>query len=368
LPIARKDEIGNLIGSFNNLLETLASRDKELRDLNENFRYIAENSKDVIWHLDLNFCFDYVSPSVEHIRGSKQDEILGKPMWSMLKPEVIERVKQSNKLRIEEEQNGSVSKSYRYELEELCKDGSWIWTEVITNSHRDQNGKLIGFYGITRDISERKKTEEEIKSLLGEKELILREVHHRIKNNMSTIFGLLTLQAESLNDESAVSALGDAGNRVQSMMVLYDKLYRSSDFQKLSIEEFLPSLVDEIVKNFPNSGNVKIECRVFDVVLESRKLQPFVLIINELLTNIMKYAFVGRNGGNIKVDVGMIMKPKAAVSLVIEDDGNGIPETVDIEKSTGFGLQLVWMLVQELKGTIQIERGAGTKFILEFGM
>ena len=188
-------------------------------------------------------------------------------------------------------------------------------------------------------------------------------MHHRIKNSMNTIKGLLFIQAETLKDPAAITALKDTESRVQSMMLIYDKLYASMDFRKISIKEYLFSLVDEIVQNFPNSRYVKIEKDIADFVIDSKKLQSVGLIINELLTNIMKYAFTVGKEGVIKVSVFL---KGSTVSIIIQDNGKGIPETISFEKSSGFGLSLVRSLTEQIGGTIRLERGKGTIVILEF--
>ncbi len=253
-----------------------------------------------------------------------------------------------------------------------CKDGT---TKTVLASasyyyRASENNHLVVLY----DITERKMVEEINKSLLAEKDLILREVHHRIKNNMNVVYGLLVLQADSIKDPAAVNALEDAGNRIQSMMVLYDKLYRSPDVQNISAKDYLPSLVDEIISNFPNSKSVIVEKNIDDFILNAKKLQPLGIIINELLSNIMKYAFTDRDGGLITVGAFLTesdsawpaFNPASRIKIIIQDNGSGLPESVDFENSTGFGLQLVSMLTKELNGTIRIERGNGTKIILEF--
>ncbi len=206
-------------------------------------------------------------------------------------------------------------------------------------------------------------SENKIKMLLAEKEIILKEVHHRIKNNMSTINAFLILQADIINEPSAIKALEDAGNRVQSMMVLYDKLYRSAGFNKLSVKEYLPSMIDEIVSNFPNRNSVKIVKNIDDFLLDAGRLQPLGIIINEIITNSMKYAFMDKDNGIISITASL--KEKNA-TFIVEDNGPGLPESIDLEHSTGFGLQLLRILTEQLKGTIQIERAGGTKFIIGF--
>lgn len=213
------------------------------------------------------------------------------------------------------------------------------------------------------DITERKQAEDQIKSLLLEKEIILKEVHHRIKNNMSTISAVLTLQMDIITDSTAISALQDAANRVQSMMVLYDKLYQSAKYNEMSVKRYLPSLIEQIIKNFPNSRIVKTEVQVEDFILDSKKLSSIGIIINELLTNIMKYAFIGKEEGIIKISVSLQDK---LVVLTIQDNGRGLPETVDFQNSTGFGLTLVSMLTKQIGGKIFVERDELTKIILQF--
>lgn len=227
----------------------------------------------------------------------------------------------------------------------------------------DVSGKFSGAVLILNDITELKDAGDRIKNLLAERELILKEVHHRIKNNMSTIKFLLFLQEDSLKDPAAVSALRDAENRVDSMMVLYDKLYRSENFHEVSVKNYILSLIDEIVFNFPNSQSVVIEKEIDDFDLDVKKLQPLGIIINELLTNMMKYAFTGINNGLISVSATL---KGDTVSLIIQDDGIGIPESIDFENTASFGLKLVGMLTKQFGGSIRIERGEGTKFILEF--
>ncbi|MEI6387832.1 MAG: PAS domain S-box protein [Spirochaetota bacterium] len=242
-------------------------------------------------------------------------------------------------------------------------DGTRRMLEVFGAPIYDKNGVIWASLVSFQDITERKYADEKIKALLAEKELILKEVHHRIKNNMSNLSSLLSLQAHMVTEPSAITALEDATARFKSMSLLYDRLYRSPDFTRLSVKDYLPALIDEIVSNFPNSKMMKVERFIQDFELDARRLQPLGIIINELITNIMKHAFKGRDKGLIIV-TATNTNGKNAIS--VEDDGNGIPESVSFENSTGFGLQLIQGLTQQLKGTIRIERVKGTKIVLEF--
>jgi len=219
------------------------------------------------------------------------------------------------------------------------------------------------FAVLVTDISERKNAEIKINTLFSEKELLLKEVHHRIKNNMNTITSLLNLQADSSNETSIKDALNDAGSRVKSMQLLYEKLYQSVDFTELSVLDYFTSLIDEITSNFSQFKSITIVKEIDNFILNVRQLQPLGIIINELLTNIMKYAFEGRTEGKIIFSTTI---QENLVTLTLADNGNGMPESVSFEHSTGFGLVLVNSLTEQLGGTIRIERGQGTKIVLEF--
>ena len=222
-------------------------------------------------------------------------------------------------------------------------------------------GSMLWSFGFIIMVNQRLNAEN-----LEEKEklqIVLKEVHHRIKNNMNTMMSLLNLQAGKTKDNTTVAALEDASKRLQSMEVLYDQLYRSPGFTTLSIKEYLTTLVDEILANFPGKVPVEVNKEFDDFPMDAKRLQPLGIIANELLTNVMKYAFAGRESGKIKVSATLTA---GHVVFIVQDNGNGIPESVDIANSTGFGLMLVHSLTTQLNGTIRIERGDGTRVLLDF--
>jgi two-component sensor histidine kinase len=213
------------------------------------------------------------------------------------------------------------------------------------------------------DITDRRLAEGTVYNLLNEKEIILKEVHHRVKNNMYNIGALLNMQANAQDEPAAKSVLFDAAGRVQSMSVLYDKLYRSEFNTAVSLKEYFPDLVHEIVGIFPHRKSVKVRTQIDDIVLDAKILSILGILVNELVTNSMKYAFTGRTDGVISVTVS---KKEKRITIIIADNGNGIPETITFKNSSGFGMQLVDMLTEQLGGNIRIERGGGTRFVLEF--
>jgi PAS domain S-box-containing protein len=327
--------------------------ESELRSLS----YVVEQSPVSIVITDTNGSIKYVNPAAEKTTGYSRDELLGNNP-RVLKSDHIK----GDEYRVLWETITS-GKYWKGEFHNIRKDGTMYWESATISPIFDENGDIEQFAAVKEDITERKSAEEKIQNLLIEKELILKEVHHRIKNNMNTIKGLLYLQAIEMKDTAAAVALHEAENRVQSMMILYDKLYSSHDYQVMSVRSYLGPLVDEILGNFANHSIVKVEKHVADFTLDANIVFPLGIIVNELLTNIMKYAFTGRDSGVITLSAE---KNESMVTISLGDNGKGIPESINFESSTGFGLNLVGMLTAQMGGSIRIERGDGTKFVLEF--
>jgi PAS domain S-box-containing protein len=248
------------------------------------------------------------------------------------------------------------------ELRMLRHDGTTFWARLEAAAAKDTDGTPM-CRAIMSDITKHRHAEDRIKNLLAEKELLLKEVHHRVKNNMNTIFALIALQMNKINEPSALTALNDTASRVRSMMVLYDKINRTGSYNELSIKQYLSTLADDIIGSSPSGMIIKIEKNIDDFILEAVKVSPLGLIVSELLTNIMKYAFKGRNDGIITISAS---RKDNHATIVVQDNGIGIPESINFENTTGFGLQLVEMLTKQLDGTIRIERNNGTRIILEF--
>ncbi|MCF7936168.1 MAG: PAS domain S-box protein [Synergistales bacterium] len=212
------------------------------------------------------------------------------------------------------------------------------------------HGEVIGLACIEEDITQLKDDERQIRGLLEEKELLLREVHHRVKNNMTTIMSLLEIQAANVGDPTAREALATARNRVGTMMLLYEKLYRSDHLSdRVSLGDYIPSLVAEIVDSFPREVAVHTEAE--EIIVPVRVVSSLGLIVNELITNAMKYAFQASQEAALTVTV---TEQGGEVTLSVADNGRGFdPESAD----GGFGLQLVTALAEQLEGRLAIESG-----------
>ena len=245
------------------------------------------------------------------------------------------------------------------------KDGIIIWVRESARAFRDSQVKTLYYDGTVEDITERKQAEAEIERQLAEKETLLKEVHHRIKNNIASIEGLLFLRVQSSTNPEAVAVLQEAIGRVNSMRILYDKLLLSEGYKDIPVKNYAESLTDAIVALFPGSAKVTVEKRITDFHLDPKRLFPLGLIINELITNKMKHAFIDKDTGVIQVSLTNVDKH---VTLTIQDNGIGLPDGFDIEQAKGFGLMLVKMLTQQLGGFFSMAKQAGTRCTVEFNI
>jgi len=222
---------------------------------------------------------------------------------------------------------------------------------------------LAGVIGIASIFRERREAEENVRRLLDEKDRMLKEVHHRIKNNMGVIGDLLAMEAADAGDDRSGSILADAAGRVRSMGVLYDKLYRAGRFEDSSLDAYVRALVDEVIKIFPRSSSVRFAIRIEEIMIPPARLSPIGIIVNELITNSMKYAFEGVTAPTISI---LVEKDAFRLRLVYEDNGRGLPESFSLGAQDGFGMQLVEALTSQLGGSLRVEPHRGARFVIEF--
>jgi len=245
------------------------------------------------------------------------------------------------------------------------KDGTPFLGSVCAVTVRDERGMIRYFDGIVEDITERKEAEEKLKTSLAEKEVLLREIHHRVKNNLQIISSLLNLQSRHIEDKPALDMFQESRNRIRSMALVHEKLYRSDDLAKVDFCEYIRSLGRHLIMSYGiNSTAIHLDVSVRDVFLDINTSIPCGLIINELISNSLKHAFSGREQGKIHV----VLRPEknGKYKLVVSDDGVGLPKGLDVTQTESLGLQLVTMLVEQLQGTLNINNNKGTSFEIVF--
>jgi two-component sensor histidine kinase len=215
------------------------------------------------------------------------------------------------------------------------------------------------------DITDRKQKEEQIRTDLKEKDTLIREIHHRVKNNLQIVDSMLHLLSAKIDDKAVLDAVKDCQNRIQSMALIHHMLYQSNDFAKVDFARFLESLAPALITAYsvdPNRIAVSIDAA--PVLLPMDAAIPCGQVANELLTNAFKHAFPQGRRGNIAVD--LTQDAKGDVVLSIMDDGVGIADGIDVAQPATLGLQLVNLLTGQLGGALSVQRTAPTRIVLQF--
>lgn len=215
------------------------------------------------------------------------------------------------------------------------------------------------------DITERKLAEAQIQASLREKEVLLQEIHHRVKNNLQVISSLLDLQSQQIEEQAMLEVFRESQNRVKSMALVHEKLYQSKNFARINFAEYTESLTNFLFKAYElNSGNVNLELDIDEVNFDIEIAIPCGLIINELVSNALKYAFPNNRSGTVRVVIRS--EGNNIYTMIVEDNGVGFPLECDLNKVKSLGLQLVNVLVKQLKGNLEIDQNRGSKFQIRF--
>lgn len=333
----------------------------DIKDREEHLSLITDNMLDLMFQVNSEGIFEYVSPSIKDLLGYEAEDIIGKRDYefiNMVHPDDFEILMDTIQLVIQTLKPNRAQHRFKH------ADGHYIWVETVGNPLSNDKKEFSGAVYITRDITELKKVENQLKSSLEEKEVLLREIHHRVKNNMQIISSLLNLQSRYLNDEKTVNVLNESRNRVKSMAMVHEELYRSRDLSKIDFADYIQRLLSGLFSSYGVDKNViKPEINVENIFLNINMAVPCGLIINELVSNSLKHAFLqGQNG---KISIKFYPNGKKYV-LKVADNGTGFPENIDFENTKTLGLQLVNTLVKQLSGSIDICSSSGTSFKIVF--
>ena len=332
----------------------------ELRESETKFRSIAENAFDAITIVDFDGYYLYGNPSEGALVQEAPEDLAGKKAFDYIHPDD----RRSVEAVFNEFRRGERTQA-RDEVRVITSDGNTVWTDYRASLLYDHEGKPASVLVVDRDITDYKRDQEQIRALLEQKELLLKESHHRIKNNMATISSLLSYHAGRLRDKEAAEVLEDSARRTQGMAMLYDRLYRSEQYNTLNAREYLDALAGDTINLSDPHNTISVNINAEDFSLEVNVLAPLGIILTELVTNSVKHAFDRTEQNRISV---RFSKRNRTARLEFADNGVGIPESIVADPGTnaGFGLQLIRMLVEQINGNLSIENDNGTRYIIEF--
>jgi len=244
------------------------------------------------------------------------------------------------------------------------KRGVQHWREVFLNPIKDEKDVAIEVSCIAHDITDQKTAEENIRQSLKEKEVLLKEVHHRVKNNLQVISSILNLQSSYVKDKKSLDLLLESQNRIKSMAFVHESLYQTKDFSNINFSSYVENICSNLVHSYSNPDNPpELEMDLDSIQLNLDTAIPCGLIINELISNALKYAFKEKTNGKLMVQVKLTNNK---LRIVIADNGRGLPPDIDFRNTESLGLQLVVTLVEQINGKISLETKKGSKFTIEF--
>ena len=342
------------------LKREIASHIRTRQRLNANQKYVRlliDSSLDMIFACDQDKKITEFNTSAQHVFGYGLKEVLGKHI-SMLCANAAEC---ENTFNIVLQQG-----TYMCETEHIKKDGSKFIALVSSSILKNERGEILGLMSISRDITRIKEAEEQLKKSVHEKEILLKEIHHRVKNNMQVISSILKLQSAYVEDKKTVELLNECRNRISSMAFIHASLYMKKDFANVHFADYVGNIATNLQQSYSsNDKKIELKLDIPDFYMHIDDAIPCGLIINELLSNSFKYAFSDKKTGTIGLSV---KNRQENVILAIWDDGKGISKNIDYKNTQSLGLQLVNSLVEQLSGKMELQSkpNEGTKFVIEF--
>ena len=340
----------------------LAVANEELQEQQSLLKSIFTASPDMLVLMDQNFVYRAVNPAFCQFVGKTGDELIGKTDFEVFSPENAEIYRKHD---VEVMEAGRLNILDR---EAIDKDGKKNTLQVAKTPIFDDAGQPTGLLVAVRDITQRKEMEEQVKASLKEKEILLKEVHHRVKNNLQVIISLLNLQSSYIENKQAHEVFKNSQERIRAMALVHEKLYQSN-LAKINFQEYIESLVNSLFSSYSlNPGQVQLNVEVEDIELDIETSIPLGLIINELVSNSLKHAFPGNRRGEIRIILRANKQEDEGYryELVVADNGVSIPETKDFHESDSLGMLLVNSLVKQLHGAIDLDRKNGATISVKF--
>jgi PAS domain S-box-containing protein len=333
-----------------------------LKSADSLYARILDLAEDAIISIDADQRIILFNQGAERIFGYQRDEILGQSLNTLLPSRFLE----AHSRHIEQFAGSPVASRTMGERREIFgrrKGGIDFPAEASISKARLEEGWV--FTVILRDITQRKIADESIRASLREKEVLLKEIHHRVKNNLQVVTSLLGLQSRTIQDDALRKMFQESQNRVHSMALIHESLYQSADLSEIDFPAYIDQLADYLFRSYGvNSNRVQLAASIDELRLTIDTAVPCGLILNELVSNSLKYAFPGGRSGRIQIE--MREDANHFIRLAVIDDGVGFPEGMDQASTKSLGLRLVRTLADQLGATVEMSSNGGAQIALTF--
>ncbi|SMO77187.1 sensor histidine kinase [Gracilimonas mengyeensis] len=337
---------------------------ESLRKSEERFKDMLNNSRDVLYKMNLKTRkYEYVSPALKTMLGYEPEKLEKEGVefiFNNMHPDDREEME-----KVVERYEQPDSENFMPAVEFRLKDrsGNWVWVSNARLLVYGPDGNPEAIVGSVRDISTRKKQEEQITKSLEEKEILLKEIHHRIKNNLSIISSMLELQKEGMSKE-VQDMLEASQSRIKSIAKVHEKLYKSTTLSEISMDVYISELTEEITQTYASDQrNIEVTIDVAPFSMKTRQAIPFGLVLNELINNAYKHGFKDVEKGKINIS---FKQQGEKMELRVENTGNVAPAELNLEESDSLGMTLIHVLAERFNGDVSVVTDDWTRFIITF--
>jgi PAS domain S-box-containing protein len=340
--------------------DTDAGEHTSQQEFRDRYKALFDRSLYCVYIHDFRGRFLDANQAALDLLGYTREDVPTLTFSSLMGPDQLPR---AFRLLDEIRRSGSQRKPAEFKLRR--KDGTTVWVETEASVVSSDADSLV-IQGIARDITEHKRTEESLRASVAEKEVLLREIHHRVKNNLQVISSLLDMKAMRTNDKRMIELCRDARAKIHTMALIHTHIYESKRLTRIAMREYIRDLVNYLSQVYSDrSQHVLPVVERADVHLSITQAIPFAIVVNEAISNAFKHAFKAGERGTIRI--ALRKTPDNTVRLRIRDNGVGFPRGLDIRHTETLGLKLIRNLVQDqLKGSVQLEQNQGTSLTIEF--
>ncbi|HVV84905.1 MAG TPA: histidine kinase dimerization/phosphoacceptor domain -containing protein [Kofleriaceae bacterium] len=337
-------------------------------DLETRFRTMADHAPVLLWMAGADARCDYFNQGWLRFTGRPLEDEVGSGWAAGIHPEDFQRCMHTYM------DSFVARRPFAMEYRLRRHDGAYRWILDQGAPRFDPDGSFVGFIGSCVDIEEQRQAREDLRRVndelvvrVREREILLREVHHRVKNDLQVIASLLGIQARRLADEDAVAALLECQSRVETVALVHEQIYQTRDLSRIPFAPYVRRLAAGVFRALGGAGPIELAIDVDDVVLSVEEAIPCGMILHELLGNCLKHAFPRARGGHVSVGVHAL--PGGRLELEVADDGVGLPPGFDPAETTSVGWRLILAFVEQLDGRLELESrgGATVRVTVEVG-